>query len=139
MTPPQTALLDRQEQRYNNAVQALNEAADALDAAPDDITNDDLNELNSVATAAAENVEREKTTLDERRAIQRAREVHTPLVGAPPSRVTSEPDAYNPGRPMAFMKDLYRSTMKNDRAAGDRINRHHDCVFIRARQWLLRS
>lgn len=124
MSQTLTNPLDALEQRYNDAVDELTRATDAIESAPDDITGDDLDALTSAATEAADNAERAKKRITDFQAVQRAREQHSPIETTTVQvRVTNEPDMYT-HEAETFIRDLYAAQVKGDAAAAQRLARH---------------
>lgn len=124
----QTTALDAIEERYNQAVQRMNDAADALDAAPADIAEEDMQALVTAATDASAEAERESTRLAERRAIARAREQHQPTERTAPRprdevRVVKEEPVYRADT-QGFLGDLVAAYRGSHKAA-ERLERHN--------------
>lgn len=137
------ATLAELELRYNQAVQALDEAIQAVDGMGDDADDELVDEAEFAASEAAESVERAKDAMEKRRAVERARAAHKPVsvkntadtgsrsVSDTPSTVTVgvEPLTYGRSKDDArekrvdFFRDL--ALAKLDRPhAQERITRH---------------
>ncbi len=112
---------------YTRAVTAMHTAATAIDNAPEDVTPEQLAELDTAFTTAETEVTQTRETVEryERTAAARAVVLPEPAPEPTPTvEVTDEPLTYRRGGEHSFFTDLLRVELRNDRAAQDRLSRH---------------
>ena len=124
--------LNELRQRYNAAVERMNEAARAVEAPPDGA---DSAELQRALDDSIADCERAKTALDQAEARQAAVDRFQPVEveraeggggTATAARVVNEERVYRPDTKRSFFGDLFRAQIQNDRDAQERIGRHQE-------------
>ncbi len=139
MTPEQKQTLDGLQKKYREALDAIAEVADDIEA-------DDLQALEDAASEAHDELERVQANIEAKERAEKARAAMPQIADAEPApertptmgnvRVGQEPMTYGRergGASRSFLGDMVAANLNGDRAAAEHLYRHAKEVAIETR------